>query len=200
MYKIIIYQRAFDYKLKIVYNMSMKLIIIDGRSGAGKTTYANSISKNVVHMDDFFLPIELRTEERLKEIGGNIHYERFYEEVVVPISEALNKANSLAQSHDAAPAPASFKYRIFNCKEMSYVGEREISLTEDIVIEGAYSMHPYFKWDELALTHELTIEKIFMDISPEEQEARIKARNGQTVWEIFRDKWIPLEEAYFSEF
>lgn len=178
----------------------MKLIIIDGRSGAGKTTYANSISKNVVHMDDFFLPIELRTEERLKEIGGNIHYERFYEEVVSPIIEALNKANSLAQSYDAAPAPASFKYRIFNCKEMSYVGEREISLTEDIVIEGAYSMHPYFKWDEHALTHALTIEKIFMDISPEEQEARIKARNGQTVWEIFRDKWIPLEEAYFQSF
>lgn len=188
MYKIIIYQRAFDYKLKIVYNMSMKLIIIDGRSGAGKTTYANSISKNVVHMDDFFLPIELRTEERLKEIGGNIHYERFYEEVVCPISEAARGS-----------APGSFKYRIFNCKEMSYVGEREISLTEDIVIEGAYSMHPYFKWDELALTHALTIEKIFMDISPEEQEARIKARNGQTVWEIFRDKWIPLEEAYFKK-
>ena len=34
-------------------------------------------------MDDFFLPMELRTAERLEEPGGNVHYERFSAEVDV---------------------------------------------------------------------------------------------------------------------
>ncbi|MCQ2551246.1 MAG: hypothetical protein MJ146_03535 [Clostridia bacterium] len=156
----------------------MKLIIIDGKSGAGKTTYARSISDNIVHMDDFFLPIDLRTKERLDEVGGNIHYERFKEEVVDKILKGQD-----------------FSYRIFNCKEMDYVGERHISCEKDIVIEGAYSMHPYFNWDSLPIEKEV----IFMDISDEEQEKRIRQRNGDLVWEIYRDKWIPMENRYFEK-
>ena len=177
-----IYQRVFDYKLNIRYNRGMKIIIIDGMSGAGKTTYANSISQNVIHMDDFFLPIELRTEERLAEIGGNVHYERFKDEVINPIKSGEKE----------------FSYRIFNCKEMNYVSAKKIRTDEDIIIEGAYAMHPYFEWDKLK--QEFEIEKVFMEIPKSEQEARIKARNGKTVWEIFRDKWIPMEEAYFDKF
>lgn len=173
-----IYQRRFDYKKKIGYNKAMKIIIIDGKSGAGKTTYANSISDNIVHMDDFFLPIELRTEERLKEVGGNIHYERFKEEVIGGILSGKN-----------------FEYRVFSCKEMDYVGKRKISLDKDIVVEGAYALHPYFDWDSLGLN----IEKKFMDIDKDEQMKRILKRNGPLVAEIFRDKWIPMEEAYFKE-
>ena len=63
-----------------------KIIAIDGRAAAGKTTLATLLSQvltaEIIRMDDFFLPAELRTAERLAQSGGNIHYERFCAEVL----------------------------------------------------------------------------------------------------------------------
>ena len=65
------------------------MLAIDGMSASGKSTLAQEVADkyggSVVHMDDFFLPAELRTNKRLETPGGNIHYERFkelYEEYV----------------------------------------------------------------------------------------------------------------------
>ncbi|MEK3909347.1 P-loop NTPase fold protein [Oceanobacillus sp. FSL W7-1309] len=56
-------------------------IAIDGRCGSGKTSLAEMLKQefdmNVFHMDDFFLPFEMKTKERLSESGGNVHYELF---------------------------------------------------------------------------------------------------------------------------
>ena len=45
------------------------ILAIDGRCASGKTTLANELSQslscNVVHMDDFYLPFALRTPERM---------------------------------------------------------------------------------------------------------------------------------------
>ena len=40
---------------------------------------------NLFRMDDFFLRMEQRTPQRLKETGGNVDYERFEETVLRPI-------------------------------------------------------------------------------------------------------------------
>ena len=64
------------------------VIAIDGRCAAGKTTLAARLKDerncNVIHMDHFFLQQEQRTEKRLKEPGGNVDYERFVKEVILP--------------------------------------------------------------------------------------------------------------------
>ncbi|MDE7100629.1 MAG: (d)CMP kinase, partial [Anaeroplasmataceae bacterium] len=69
------------------------VIVIDGMSASGKSTLAlklaNALDANLIHMDDFFLPKELRTLNRYQEAGGNIHYERFKEEVVNHINENI---------------------------------------------------------------------------------------------------------------
>ena len=81
------------------------VIAVDGMSGAGKTTYAEELATkldaNVIHMDDFFLPFSLRTKERYQTPGGNIHYERFKEEVL----------NHLKKD---------FSYRKFDCHKMEF--------------------------------------------------------------------------------
>ncbi|MCL1877401.1 MAG: hypothetical protein FWF80_00945, partial [Defluviitaleaceae bacterium] len=63
-----------------------RVIAIDGRSASGKTTLASELAAqtgaSVIHMDDFFLPQDLRTEERLNTPGGNVHHERFASEVL----------------------------------------------------------------------------------------------------------------------
>ena len=54
------------------------LVAIDGGSAGGKSTMgaalARALDATLVHMDDFFLPGALRTPERLRQPGGNVHW------------------------------------------------------------------------------------------------------------------------------
>lgn len=155
------------------------VIAIDGRSAAGKSTLASQLAAlygaAVVHMDDFFLPPELRTPQRFKTPGGNVHAERFAAEVLPFLRQGT-----------------SFGYRRFDCRVMDYAGEMTVPAAPLIVVEGAYACHPCFgKYADLT---------VFCDISPQEQQARILARNGQAGWQMFSERWIPLEEAYFAQY
>jgi len=42
--------------------------------------------------------------------------------------------------------------------------------------------------------------KIFMTIDEAEQLRRIRHRNGEMGATVFQDKWIPVEERYFSAY
>ncbi|MBQ7816856.1 MAG: uridine kinase, partial [Oscillospiraceae bacterium] len=59
-------------------------VAIDGPCASGKSSLGNFLNDNficnVFHMDDFFLPPEMKTAERLAEVGGNVDYERFGKE------------------------------------------------------------------------------------------------------------------------
>lgn len=155
------------------------VIAIDGMAAAGKTTAAvllsEALNAEIIHMDDFFLPFELRTAKRYKEPGGNVHYERFNEEAAAAIR--LRQA---------------FSYRIFDCGLMDYSGIRHISCDRPIIAEGAYSMHPLY--------NDIYNYRIFFKIDAELQRSRIQERNGYRQWERFRDEWIPLENRYFNAF
>ena len=84
----------------------MRIIAIDGRCAAGKTTLAARLAKelggDVIHMDDFFLPPALRTQERRSEPGGNVHYERFLTEVIPKLASGQ-----------------AFSYQRFDCSRMA---------------------------------------------------------------------------------
>lgn len=155
------------------------VIAIDGRAASGKTTMAAQLGRilgaDIVHMDDFFLPLSLRTEERLTTPGGNVHYERFCEEVLPYLTK-----------------PQPFAYRRFSCKTMDYDGQRSIGSVPFRIVEGSYSCHPVF--DSYA---DLTV---FSDIGPEEQLQRILKRDGAGPAERFKTTWIPMEEQYFTAF
>ena len=145
------------------------LLAIDGRCGSGKTTLAKILAEKavvqVVHMDDFYLRPEQRTPERYAEPGGNVDRERVLEEVLRPL-------------HIQYPAV----YRPYDAHRqvmLEPVGLEKAPLT---VIEGSYSCHP-----ELRNYYDL---RIFLDVSPEEQLRRIRARNGPEGLDMFRNKWI----------
>ncbi len=83
----------------LLQSESMLLVGIDGQCASGKTTLAGELSQrydcNVFHMDDFFLRPEQRTPERMAQIGGNVDYERFQREVLVPLKGGTsNSANN----------------------------------------------------------------------------------------------------------
>ena len=155
------------------------VIALDGRAASGKSTAAAILSEalgaGVVAMDDFFLPPELRTPERLAQPGGNVDYDRFAREVLPHLYKA-----------DA------FAYRAFDCGEMKLGGEVVVPAGNLRIVEGSYSHHPRFG-DYAAL-------RIFFDLSPEEQAMRILKRNGEEMAQMFQTRWIPMEEAYFDAF
>lgn len=155
------------------------LVAIDGRCGSGKTTLGEYLKQkfdcNLFRMDDFFLREEQRTPERLAEIGGNVDYERFRNTVIEPV---MQKRPIL--------------YQPFSCQEWKLMETEMIPFKKLNIIEGSYSMHPYF-----GNPYQL---RIFMNISPEDQQENIKRRNGAEKAKEFQALWIPKEEAYFEKF
>lgn len=164
---------------RIFQTHAAPLIAVDGRCASGKTTLAAQMQKdlgcNVIHMDDFFLRSEQRTEERLRQPGGNIDWERFREEVLTPFRQGV-----------------PFSYRPYDCHIRDFQEPVRIMPDRLTVVEGSYSCHPEL-WSDYDL-------HIFLSISPDEQLRRIQARNGSDKMRDFQWKWIPLEERYFQAF
>lgn len=162
---------------------------IDGRCGSGKTTLAASLAlkydAHVIHMDDYFLPFGLRTPKRLEEPGGNVHYERFIEELYLP----LKSFRSFPAPEASSGLEPIARYRAFSCRDGSLSEPRPIFPHPLIIIEGSYCMRP-----EIRGLYDL---KLFLDISRPLQLKRLAERPG-TNMKDFEEKWIPLEERYFS--
>jgi uridine kinase len=123
-------------------------------------------------MDDFFLPFHLRTPDRLALPGGNVHHERFAEEVLAGLE-----------------AGGGFAYRRFDCAT-GRLEDRFCPHAPLVIVEGSYSLHP-----ALARYYDL---RVLLDISPEKQSARILKRNGEEKHKQFMERWIPLENRYFE--
>ena len=154
------------------------IVAIDGKCASGKTTLANELAKyydcNVFHMDDFFLRPEQRINERFSEVGGNIDYERFNEEVLIPLK-----------------AQKDFSYQPFDCSTQTLSNEIQVSLKKLNIIEGTYSQHLYF-----GEPYDL---KILLDINPDLQRKRILER-PEFLHKRFFEEWIPMENEYFKKY
>lgn len=152
------------------------VVSIDGRAASGKSTLAEMLAPeldaSVVHADDFFLPFDMRSEARLSEPGGNIHYERFFAE----ICERLG---------------TSFDYGVFDCSCGSLSGKRHVRGAFPVIIEGAYSLSPRFgRYYDIS---------VFLTADLECRLSRIASRAPEKI-EMFKSRWIPLEETYFSSY
>lgn len=155
------------------------VVAIEGRCASGKSTLAARIEKHlglpVVHMDHFFLRPEQRTEKRYAQPGGNIDHERFRAEVLDPLA--------------AGKTPV---YRPYCCQRGELGEPVALKPSPVVVVEGSYSCHPAL-WDYYH-------RRVFLTVDPEEQLRRIAKRDGPEQLEVFRERWIPLEERYFSAY
>lgn len=155
------------------------LMALDGRCAAGKTTLAAAIQKEtgcqLFHMDDFFLRPEQRTPKRLAEPGGNVDWERFLSEVLVPVRQGKAAV-----------------YRPYDCQTGELCPPLTAKISPMVLVEGSYCCHPAL-WEQYDL-------RVFLTVEPREQQRRIRARNGEAGLNVFRERWIPLEERYFAAF
>lgn len=152
-------------------------IVVDGPCAAGKTTLAACLAKlyhtKPLSLDDFFLPPDMRTADRLSQPGGNVHYERFLAEVLRPLC-----------------AGKDFSFRRFCCRT-GQMQQRCHAITPVTVIEGSYSHHPAFAKGYQTL-HAI---RLWLDVAEDEQLRRLQSRNPEML-QMFLTRWIPLEKTY----
>ena len=164
------------------------IVAIDGMSAAGKSSLASLLREtyvcNVISMDFFFLRPVQRTPERLAEPGGNIDYERFLKEVARPLN-----------------AGEAFCYRPYDCKIGELTDSVSVCLNRLTVVEGVYSMHPYFNCagDGGSGGRGLYDVSVFLSIDDVSQQRRLKERSPYLL-ERFVNEWIPMENTYFEHF
>lgn len=153
------------------------IVAIDGKCTSGKATLASKLEQiydcNVFHMDDFFLRPEQRTQSRFAEVGGNVDYERFQEEVLLPLRSGR-----------------SFSYRPFDCRTFTLSDPIIVTPKRLNIVEGTYSHHPYF-----GNPYDL---KILLTVDEETQRRRILDR-PEFLHKRFFDEWIPMENRYFAK-
>lgn len=156
------------------------VVAIDGRCGSGKTTLSALLCElygaPAVHMDDFFLPPERKTPERLAQPGGNVDRERFSREVLPGLLSG-----------------EAFAYLPYNCHAGALSQDAvQVPAARVRVVEGVYCLHP-----EIARSYHV---KLFLTVSSQTQRRRILARSGAEMLARFELEWIPLEERYFEAF
>lgn len=161
---------------ELLTQKDMVIVGIDGKCTSGKTTLATKLAEiydcNVFHMDDFFLRPEQRTPERFAEVGGNVDYERFKEEILIPLQDGKQ-----------------FSYRPFDCSTFTLANPVTVIPKQLNIIEGTYSHHPYF-----GNLYDL---KVMLTVTPELQRERILQRPA-FLHQRFFEQWIPMENRYFE--
>lgn len=154
------------------------IVAVDGGSASGKTTLGQYLEKRydlkVLHIDDFYLPKEKRTEERLSELGGNIDRERLINEVLMPLREGKQ-----------------ISYKAYSCVRGGFYDPVTVNLQKIMVIEGAYAMHPDFmKYYDFC---------VYLNIEKEKQFDRItKCTDRIDVIRYFTE-WTVRERIYFEK-
>ena len=165
--------RRIDNLLK---NKECVIIAIDGKCCGGKSSLADMLREKydalLIRTDDFYLPFEVRTEQRMKEIAGHMDYERFHNEVVCNLGKK------------------EFTYCKYNCQNNKFDKIELVKTNRVIIVEGTYSLLPYFdKYYDVS---------IFLDIDYDMQIQRIIQRNGEAKLKDYVNKWIVYENRYFN--
>ncbi len=150
------------------------IVAIDGNSCSGKSLYAEALSQyynncNVIHCDHFFLPPEMRSPDRLAEVGGNIHYER--------LKDVLNNVTK----------DIAFCYQQYHCHDNSYT-DIHVQPKRLTIVEGSYSLH-----SKLSNYYNIGI---VLSVDASEQRLRVSLRETPQSYHNFMHKWIPLENNY----
>lgn len=151
------------------------IISVDGCCGSGKTAMAHMLHEiflcNVVHMDDYYLPFNMRGEDWEQTIAGNMDLNRILKEVLLPASHGK-----------------SIVSRPYDAHLGSFKKEEILQPHKLTVVEGSYSQHP-------KLADKYTL-KIFLTCSKEVQMKRLMQRESAN-YAAFESRWIPMEENYF---
>ncbi len=155
------------------------LVTIDGPCAAGKTTLAGKLAEAfgaaVIHTDDFVIPHAQKTPERLAVPGGNCDAARLAAEVAAPWKQGTQVV-----------------YRKYDFRNDRLLPEEKLPDCRVLILEGSYCNLPAIrKYADV---------RIFLAAPWETRLERLRQRESPRSLQMFMDRWIPLEDAYFSAY
>ncbi len=150
-------------------------IAIDGPCGGGKSSLAALLAdlfpSRVLHMDDYYLPLQQRSPGWETTPCDNMDLQRFLHQALLPASRG-----------------EAIAYQPYSCQEGRLLETRMLPAAPLTIVEGSYSHHPL-----LAPHYDL---KIYLYCHHREQLKRLQRRES-THLDAYLQRWIPLEETYF---
>ncbi|MCC5912647.1 MAG: uridine kinase [Clostridiaceae bacterium] len=176
---------SYNNLISKIFNLPKKqktlLIGIDGCGGAGKSTFAKKLSEayseiTIVHMDDFYLPSQLRKNSNVKdkEVGAYFDWRRLKKQVLEPLSN-----DNMA------------KYQKYDWDKDSLKDCHEIKVGRIVIIEGVYSIRK-----ELEKYYDF---KIWIDTPRDLRLSRGIERDGEVARKLWEEEWMPAEDKYVKE-
>ena len=155
------------------------LITIDGPCAGGKTTLAEGLGRllgaQVIHTDDFVIPHEQKTPERLSIPGGNCDADRLAQEVLLPW-----KAGQTVQ------------YRRYDWGLGALLPAETLPDTQILILEGSYCNLPVLR--------QYADVRLFLNTPEDVRMKRLRERESEASFLRFQKMWIPLEQAYFAAY
>ena len=155
------------------------LVTMDGPCATGKTTLAGKLAEilgaAVIHTDDFVIPHARKTPERLAVPGGNCDADRLAAEVAAPWKQGIQVV-----------------YRKYDFRNDRLMPEENLPDCRVLILEGSYCNLPAIrKYADV---------RIFLDAPWETRLERLRQRESPRSLQMFLDRWIPLEDAYFRAY
>ncbi len=151
-------------------------VAIEGRAASGKTTVAGLLAElfdgYVISMDDYFLPNDRKTKERLAMPGGNVDAERLKNEIMKE-----RYADRLVHAR-------------FDCHKQILLPPVTEARKQFLFVEGVYSLRPDLR--------DFFDVKLLLETDRESQRLRILERGGEELLHRYATEWLPLEEVYLE--
>lgn len=155
-----------------------KIVAIDGGGGAGKTTFAERLQKEIpdsfiVEIDDFYKPPQLRVPVAPGEIiNPNMDWDRFVALVL-----------------EAAASNREISYQLYDKDAGTLSGEvKRAPPTATIILEGVWSLRQEFL--------DFYDYRIWLEAEPEVRLERGLSRDGEAMRQVWEQEWIPIDEHY----
>lgn len=154
------------------------LVGIDGRGGAGKSTFARALvaclrDATVVEFDDFYRPSATRLAPGDPDIGGNFEWRRLRDQVLLPLSRGEEA-----------------RYQRYDWGADSMAEWRSVSARGVVVVDGNYSTR-----EELRGLYDF---RIWVEAPHAVRLARGLERDGESARGRWLDEWMPEEERYLA--
>jgi uridine kinase len=157
-----------------------KLIAIDGRGGAGKSTLARRLADRlsnvtVVEVDDFWLPGNVRPgrETVIAEPGSDYDWERLRDQAILPLSN---------------DEPGH--YQRYDWSSDSLMEWHDLSTGGTVVVEGVFSTR-----EELTALYDV---RIWVETPESICLERGYDRDGSAGRELWDCEWMPAYEQYIK--
>jgi uridine kinase len=155
-----------------------RIIAIDGGGGAGKTTFASCLQKEIpgsriVKVDDFYLPPQLRAPVlSMDVINPNFDWDRIRRLVL-----------------DAVIDDKDISYQLHDFKNGTLTGEViQVPRDATIILEGVWSMQKAFA--------DLYDYCIWLEAPADLRLERGVSRDGEELRQVWVDEWIPIDDSY----